>query len=106
MEQLAESSHSLQGYRRGELGGFTNRRLDQHGSYAGRISLSQKFRLTLLRTHPTDQDKQRVAQAIEKPHESRIQRLCFPKRTHTFRLSADRSGLMQQTRNVLSDNYR
>lgn len=69
--------------------------LDCHGSHAGRVPLPQKFRLILLLTHPASQDKQRIAQTIEKPHESRIQRLFFPQpHTDTFRSSADRSSLV------------
>ena len=44
----------------------------------------KKIRLALLLGHPTGQDKQCIAEAIQKPHERRIQRLLPPQlHTHT-----------------------
>jgi len=52
-----------------------NKRLDRHGLHDGRVPFPQKLRLTLLLGHPTGQDKQCIAEAIQEPHERRIQRL-------------------------------
>ena len=69
--------------------------LKRHSSRAPRVPLPQKLRLTLLLSHPTGQNKQRVAEAIQKTHESRIQRLFSPQsHTETFGPSTDRSGLV------------
>ena len=57
--------------------------------------LPQKLRLTLLLGHPTGQDKQRVAEAIQETHEGWVQTF-FPPQSHTetFSPSTDRSGLV------------
>ena len=69
--------------------------LEGHRSRVLRIPLPQKLRLTLLLGHPTGQDKQCVAEAIQETHEGRIQTL-FPTQSHTetFSPSTDRSGLV------------
>ena len=59
------------------------------------FSLPQELRLTLLHSHPTSQNKQRVAETIQKAYEHRIQMLIPPQsHTETFSSSADRSSLM------------
>ena len=64
-------------------------------SRALRVPLPKKLRLMLLLTHPSGQDKQCVAETVQEPHESLIQRFFPPQpHTHTFSPPADRSGLV------------
>ena len=69
--------------------------LASRASRALRVPFPQILRLALLLGHPTSQDKQCVAEAIQKTHESLIQRLFSPQsHTDTFSPPADRSGLV------------
>lgn len=67
----------------------------RHWTLGIRIPLPQELRFILLLSHPAGQDKQRVAEAIEKAHEGRIQRL-FPPQSHAeaFSPPTNRPGLV------------